>query len=65
MPYIICITKNEQGEVQPDSANLPLAQRAYHIDELQGNAGLAVDSQYYLAHQVHHQAHQLVHPVNA
>ena len=52
VPYIICIKKDEERAVLPDSANLPLAQRAYHIEELQGNAGLAVDAQYYLAHQV-------------
>ena len=52
VPYIICVTRDEQGQATPDSASLPLAQRAYHIEELQGNAGLAVDVQYYLAQQV-------------
>ena len=51
VPYIICVTCNEDGEAAGTAA-LPLAQRAYHIEELQGNAGLAVDSQYYLAQQV-------------
>lgn len=52
MPYIICVHINEDGQQAEGSAALPLAQRAYHIDEVQGNAGLAVDSHYYLAHQV-------------
>ena len=52
VPYIICVTKDQGGAVVAESAGLPLAQRAYHIEELQGNAGLAVDSEYYLAHQV-------------
>lgn len=52
VPYIICVKKDEQGVVVASSAALPLAQKAYHIEELQGNAQLAVDAQYYLAHQV-------------
>lgn len=41
--YIIC---------QDGTANPP-TQRAYHLDELKGNETLKLDTNYYLAHQIH------------
>lgn len=41
--YVIC----------EDGSNLPASQRAYHPDELSKRTDLKIDTQYYLAHQLH------------
>lgn len=41
--YIIC----------EDGTSNPAMQRSYHLDELKGSDTLKVDTQYYLAHQIH------------
>ena len=52
MPYIICCRLGEDGQPLPDSAGKALAERAHHVEELRTTPGLAVDPDYYLAHQV-------------
>ncbi len=51
VPYIICVEVGEDGAVSGGGGSKGLAERAYHPDELRGNARLAVDTEYYLAHQ--------------
>ncbi len=51
MPYIICVEVGEDGAAAGGGGSKGLAERAYHPDELRGNARLAVDTEYYLAHQ--------------
>lgn len=41
--YIIC----------EDGTSNPAMQRSYHLDELKGSETLKIDTQYYLAHQIH------------
>lgn len=51
MPYIICVEKGEDGQVKEEQSK-GLAERAYHPEEVNGNAKLTVDANYYLANQV-------------
>uniref|UniRef100_W8BG20 DNA polymerase n=1 Tax=Ceratitis capitata TaxID=7213 RepID=W8BG20_CERCA len=41
--YVICL----------DGTNNPATQRGYHLDEVKSSETLKLDSQYYLAHQIH------------
>lgn len=41
--YVIC----------EDGTTNPAMQRSYHLDELKGSESLKIDTQYYLAHQIH------------
>ena len=53
MPYIICVKRDEEGQVKEDQAK-GLAERAYHPEEVNGNSQLTVDANYYLSNQAMH-----------
>lgn len=50
MPYIICVMCGEDGQVKEEQSK-GLAERAYHPEEVNGNSGLTIDTNYYLANQ--------------
>lgn len=52
VPYVICVEVAEDGTRADGGGSKGLAERAYHVDEVRGNARLAIDTEYYLAHQV-------------
>ncbi|KAG7275054.1 hypothetical protein CRUP_001774 [Coryphaenoides rupestris] len=51
--YVIC----------QDGSQLPTSQRAYALEQLQKQAGLSLDIQYYLAHQVHPVVARICEPI--
>ncbi|KAL1006634.1 hypothetical protein UPYG_G00074730 [Umbra pygmaea] len=51
--YIIC----------QDGSNLPASQRAYALEQLQKQEGLSLDTQYYLAQQVHPVVARICEPI--
>lgn len=51
VPYIICVPRSEDGQLA-EKAGKGLAERAYHPEEVNGNASLTIDANYYLANQV-------------
>uniref|UniRef100_A0A6A7FRZ6 DNA polymerase n=1 Tax=Hirondellea gigas TaxID=1518452 RepID=A0A6A7FRZ6_9CRUS len=53
VPYVIC----------EDGTNNSSSQRAYHPDELKSNSSLTIDSNYYLAHQLHPVIARLCDPI--
>ncbi|KAJ8010866.1 hypothetical protein DPEC_G00079590 [Dallia pectoralis] len=52
--YIIC----------QDGSSLPASQRAYALEQLQKQAGLSLDTQYYLAQQVHPVVGRICEPID-
>ena len=52
VPYVICVGVAEDGTRADGGGSKGVAERAYHVDEVRGNARLATDTEYYLAHQV-------------
>ena len=52
VPYVICVEVAEDGTRADGGGSKGLAERAYHVDEVRGNARLAIETEYYLAHQV-------------
>ncbi|KAK9841868.1 hypothetical protein WJX81_008187 [Elliptochloris bilobata] len=63
VPYIICMEIGEDGSPTGGGGSKGLAERAYHPDEVRSNARLAVDNEYYLAHQVHPVVSRLCAPI--
>lgn len=53
IPYIIC----------DDGTDRPAMQRAYHLDELKGSETLKIDTNYYLANQIHPVVSRLCEPI--
>ncbi|XP_045609445.1 DNA polymerase alpha catalytic subunit [Procambarus clarkii] len=51
--YVIC----------EDGSNLSAVQRAYHVDELKSNSSLVIDTNFYLAHQIHPVVSRLCDPI--
>lgn len=46
-----------------DGSTLAASQRAYALEQLQKQAGLSLDTQYYLAHQVHPVVGRICEPI--
>jgi len=54
VPYIICVeAAGQEGGPSGAAEARPLAERAFHPEELRGSESLAVDAEYYLGQQVH------------
>lgn len=51
--YVIC----------EDGTDRPATQRAYHLDELKGSEKLKIDTNYYLANQIHPVVSRLIEPI--
>lgn len=60
--YVIC--KDSGVEDRTNAKAAGLASRAYHPDEVVENAALAVDTHYYLSHQLHPVVSRLCAPLD-
>lgn len=50
MPYIICVEKDNEGNLSANQKGL--AERAHHPEEINAASSLAIDAEYYLTQQV-------------
>lgn len=53
VPYVVCVEHGADGAPVAGAAERPLADRAFHPEEVAASGGsLRIDTAYYLAHQV-------------
>eukprot|EP00899_Mesostigma_viride_P010487 jgi/Mesvir1/1943/Mv22962-RA.2 len=58
VPYVICKNKGDA-----DASNTPIAERAYHVDEVRASETLVIDAEYYLSQQIHPVVSRLCAPI--